>query len=133
MIKLIYPLRRLPHLSRTDFQTYWRETHAPLVRRHADVLGIRAYVQSHTLDAARNDLVRAIRGAGDVDYDGVAELWFDSAEALSAPANNPEAAAAAAELLEDEKRFIDVAASPIFVAEEHPVIAAPWHHPKDVT
>ncbi|MFT5776135.1 EthD domain-containing protein, partial [Hyphomonas sp.] len=30
MIKLSFCLRRLPHLSREDFQTYWREQHAPL-------------------------------------------------------------------------------------------------------
>ena len=31
MIKLTYALVRLPHLSREAFQTYWFETHAPLV------------------------------------------------------------------------------------------------------
>ncbi len=122
MIKLTYNLRRLPSLSREAFQSYWRETHAPLVRRHAPVLGIRAYVQCHTLPSAVNDAVRAMRG-GMEDYDGVAELWFDSLEAITATDGNPEAAAAAAELLEDEKRFIDVAASPIFVVEEHAIIA----------
>ena len=35
MIKLTFCLRRLPHLSREQFQTYWREQHAPLVAKHA--------------------------------------------------------------------------------------------------
>ncbi|MGF1455118.1 MAG: EthD domain-containing protein [Alphaproteobacteria bacterium] len=124
MIKLIYPLRRLPSLTREAFQTYWRETHAPLVHRHADVLGIRAYVQCHTVAASRNDTVRRMRG-GSEDYDGVAELWFDTVAALTEEATEPAAAAAAAELLADEKRFIDVDASPIFCASEHVVIAHP--------
>ncbi len=124
MIKLIYPLRRLPSLTREAFQTYWRETHAPLVERHAPVLGIRAYIQCHTVPSAQNDSVRRMRG-GREDYDGVAELWFDSVEALTSGASDPVAAAAAAELLEDEKRFIDVDASPIFCASEAVVIGHP--------
>ena len=31
MIKLVFCLRRQPHLSREEFQRYWRECHAPLV------------------------------------------------------------------------------------------------------
>ena len=38
MIKLVFCLRRLPHLSREEFQRYWREQHAPLVARHAETL-----------------------------------------------------------------------------------------------
>ncbi|MGH7820684.1 MAG: EthD domain-containing protein [Candidatus Binatia bacterium] len=34
MVKLVFCLRRLPHLSRAEFQRYWRETHGPLVRKH---------------------------------------------------------------------------------------------------
>jgi hypothetical protein len=30
MLKMIFCLRRLPHLSREGFQCYWREQHAPL-------------------------------------------------------------------------------------------------------
>ena len=49
MIKLVFALRRRGDLSRDEFQRYWREHHAPLVRSHAEVLGIRRYVQVHTL------------------------------------------------------------------------------------
>ena len=41
MVKLTFTLRRLPHLSREEFQRYWREQHAPLVEKHREVLGIR--------------------------------------------------------------------------------------------
>src|SRR6266567_1299050 len=53
MLKLVFPLRRLPTLSREEFQRYWYETHGPLVRRHAKALRIRRYVQLHTLDDPR--------------------------------------------------------------------------------
>ncbi len=41
MIKLVYCLRRLPNLSREEFQRYWLETHGPLVRSRAQALRIR--------------------------------------------------------------------------------------------
>ena len=121
MIKLVFCLRRLPHLSRAEFQRYWRETHAPLVRRHAATLGIRRYVQTHTDDDALNAMLQASRGGPDA-YDGVAELWWESAEALAAATDTPEGRAASAALLEDERRFIDLPRSPLWVAEEIPIV-----------
>ena len=121
MIKLVFPLRRLPSLSRAEFQRYWFDVHAPLVRSHAAALGIRRYVQVHTLPDAVNAAVRTSRGAPD-DYDGVAELWYDSLEALGAAVVTEEGRAASAALLEDERNFIDHAASPIWFAEERPII-----------
>jgi uncharacterized protein (TIGR02118 family) len=121
MIKLVFALRRLPHLSRAEFQQYWYERHGPLVRSHAATLGIRRYVQTHTLDTPLNDALQASRG-GPEAYDGVAELWWDSAETLAATIATPEGRAAGDALLEDERKFIDLARSTVFVAEERPLI-----------
>ena len=60
-----------------EFQRYWREEHAPLVRRHAEALAIRRYVQTHTRPSPMGEAVSAARGGVEV-YDGVAEIWFDS-------------------------------------------------------
>src|SRR5262249_13988947 len=49
MIRLTYVLRRLPTLSRQEFQQYWRQTHGPLVAKHAQTLACRKYIQVHTL------------------------------------------------------------------------------------
>jgi uncharacterized protein (TIGR02118 family) len=122
VIKLVFCLRRLPHLSREEFQRYWHERHAPLVRSHAAALGIRRYVQTHTLDHPLNDALRASRG-GPEPYDGVAELWWDGADALAAATATPEGRAAGEALLDDERRFIDLARSPLFVAVERPILA----------
>jgi len=122
VLKLVFCLRRLPQLSRAEFQRYWWETHGPLVRRHAAALRIRRYVQVHTLDDALQDVLRASRGGPDA-YDGVAELWWDDRAAFEAALADPAGQAAARELLEDERRFIDLGHSPIFVAEERPIIA----------
>jgi EthD domain-containing protein len=78
-------------------------------------------VQTHTLDTPANDALRATRG-GPEGYDGVAELWWDSLEDLMAGATTPEGHAAGAELLEDERRFIDLDHSPLWIAEEHEII-----------
>lgn len=121
MIKLVFCLRRLPHLSLAEFQDYWLNTHGPLVRSHAETLRIRRYVQTHTLDnAAVNQGIAASRGAPE-PYDGVAELWWDSIEDLLAGPSTPEGRAASRALFEDERKFIDHARSPLWVAEEHQI------------
>jgi uncharacterized protein (TIGR02118 family) len=120
MIKLVFCARRLPHLSRAEFQRYWRETHGPLVRQHAAALRIRRYVQVHTLDDPLQQALRDSRG-GPEAFDGVAELWWDSRDDLARPDDAAWRAASLA-LLEDEKRFIDLARSPLWIGEEHVVI-----------
>ncbi len=121
MIKLVYCLRRLPHLSREEFQRYWLETHGPLVRSRAQALRIRRYVQVHTLEGSINDALRQNRGALEA-YDGVAELWWESVEEFVTAAASPEGRKAGEELLEDERRFIDMERSALWVAQEHPIV-----------
>lgn len=121
MIKFIYCLRRLPHLSLEEFQRYWRETHAPIVQKHATVLGIQRYVQAHTLDDGANELLRESRG-GSESYDGVAELWWESRDALMQAIASEGGQKAAQELLEDERKFIDLERSAVWLAQEHPIL-----------
>jgi len=121
VIKLVYCLRRLPELSREEFQRYWRKNHAPLVKKHSDALRIRRYVQVHTSDDPAIQVLRATR-PGPEPFDGVAELWFDSAEDVTAGAGTPEGRQAGRELLQDEKRFIDISQSPIWIATENPIV-----------
>ena len=124
MIKLVFCLRRQAHLSREEFQQYWRERHAPLVREAAAVLGVRRYIQVHTLTSPVNEGLRRGRG-GPEEYDGGAQLWFESLDTLAASGATPEGRAAGRRLLEDERRFIDLARSPVWIAEEHEVVAPP--------
>lgn len=123
MIKLVFCLQRLPRLSRDQFQRYWRETHAPLVKRHADTLRIRRYVQLHSLpeDAPLDAALRASRG-GPAGYDGIAELWWTSEDDLAAATASEAGRAASLELLADERRFIDLARSPLWIAREDVVV-----------
>lgn len=121
MIKLSFCLRRLPRLSREEFQKYWLEIHGPLVREHAAALRIYRYVQTHTLLGDAADSLRATRG-GPPGYDGVAEVWWKSEAELAEAAATPAGALAGRILLEDERKFIDLASSPLFWAREREII-----------
>lgn len=124
MIKIVFCLRRKPGLSAEAFQDYWKTRHSVLVRDRARVLGIRRYVQSHTIFDPRLNSLAEARGFTGEPFDGVAELWFDAPAVLYPNDKAPEASLQAArDLLEDEGTFIDLENSPIFVAQEHEIIA----------
>ncbi|MFL0415209.1 EthD domain-containing protein [uncultured Sphingomonas sp.] len=122
MIKLIFCLRRRPEMSREDFQAYWRGHHAPLVAGFAEVLRIRKYVQSHSIDDPRLASPVNARGTVVPPYDGVAELHFDSVEDVIAAGETKEGRDAGRALLEDEGKFIDLPNSPLFWVEEHQIV-----------
>ena len=122
MIKLTFCLVRLPHLSREAFQDYWFNTHGPLVASVAETLRIRRYVQLHSQPEEASAALRASRDAP-AEYDGVAELWFDSLEAVIENGQRPEAQAAGRLLLEDERRFIDLPKSPLWWGNEREIVA----------
>ena len=54
-------------------------------------------------------------------FDGIAEVWFESLDAMQA-ARGPEATKAGQELLEDERRFIDLPRSPMWVGGQHVIV-----------
>ena len=53
------------------------------------------------------------------EYDGVAEVWFESEEALMEGMSSPEGQKLGAILMEDEGNFIDHSKSSAFIVEEH--------------
>lgn len=121
MIRLEFALRRKSGLSREDFHQYWRDTHGPLVAKHSTTLGIHRYIQLHTLDDPINDALAEARGGMEPPYDGVAELWWENPGTLAA-AGSEAGQAALNELLEDEKKFIDLPNSPLWFAYEYPQV-----------
>lgn len=118
MIKLTFCLVRLPSLTRDQFQDYWLNTHGPLVASVKDVLRIKRYVQLHSLPAEMNGQVRASRNAPP-EFDGVAQLWWESFEDMAKIGENPKAAEAGRMLYEDETKFIDLPRSPLWYGQEH--------------
>lgn len=119
VIKLTFCLRRRQDLTPEEFRRYWRNEHGPLVRDRAPVLGIRKYQQVHTLDEpSLHAALQARNGGAPEPFDGIAEVWVDDVETFRGGTGTPEARKAAAELLEDEARFIDLARSPMWLGEE---------------
>ncbi len=117
MIKLIMCLRRNPMLSREEFQDYWKNSHAPLFMKNAHIMRTKKYVQSHTINSPLNEGMKASRGMMD-EYDGVAEVWFDSESELMEAMGSEEMAQLGEILVEDEQKFIDHRSSCAFIVNE---------------
>lgn len=122
MIRLIFLLRRRPELSLAEFQRYWREEHGPLVASHAQRIGALRYIQVHRLDDEINARMAKSRGGMEEPYDGVAELWWDSEQALTGVLATKGGQMAGDALLEDERKFIDLPNSPLWFAYEYPQV-----------
>ena len=116
-----FGVRRRDVIDPEEFHRYWRDEHGPLVRSFQEALGIRRYVQLHRMETPFNDALRASRDALE-PFDGVAELWWDDLDAIAAATSTPEGAAAGQALLEDERRFIDLSRSSLWLGEEVEII-----------
>ena len=117
MIKLVYCLRRREDVTADDFYRYWLNEHAPKVRGVAATIGAIRYVQSHTCAPELNQLLKESRGLAQA-FDGITEIWWDSAEAMAGAMATADGAAAMQMLLEDESTFIDFSRSSVFITEE---------------
>lgn len=120
MIKFVYCVRRRPDVAPEAFRKYWLEQHGPLVRKYAAALRARKYVQSHTLDTPLNLYAQQPRGTRE-PYEGITELWWDSAEDLMAALQTPEGQEANAILAKDESTFVDLARSSVFFTQEYTI------------
>ena len=89
MTTVIALITRKPGMERDDFLRHWQVEHPPVVWA---LPGLQRYVQNSALEGYR-----------DWEYDGAAELWFDSvgdvARAFASEAAGP--------MHEHEKAFID--------------------------
>jgi len=123
MIRLTSYLRRKAGSSRDEFQAYWRNQHGPLVASVSSDLNIQRYVQVHTIDDPANEAMNQARG-GEMEpiYDGVAELWWESEATLAKAMESEKGATAGAALLEDERKFVDLPESPLYLAYEYPQV-----------
>ena len=114
IVRLTFPIRLLGELGFDAGQRYWRMQHGPIIRRHAEAMGVLRYLQVHRIESDLEAALRASRGTAVEAYDGHAEIWFD--------AGNPPATAAArrggSAAVEDERRFIDFRRSSLFHGKE---------------
>lgn len=106
MVKLMYIITPKAGMSWDEFQRYWLETHAPIVK---EIPHLERYVIN---------VFRPRSGASSPAIGGVAEQWFASAEAMQAAFRT----AAAGRARADIPKFADVALNVSGVVDEHFVI-----------
>lgn len=106
MIKTQVLVRRRPGMTREAFADYWLSVHVPITARIAGIA-------RQTISIVRDDFQRA-----DTPWDGLANAWWDDADALAA-ARTSDAFQA---MIEDEANFVDLSArQPLVVSEINPV------------
>jgi uncharacterized protein (TIGR02118 family) len=108
LVKAVWRMRRKEGVSLGEF--HWLGAHAEAARK---IPGVRRYVQSHTIDEAYS--------YGEPRWDGVAQLWWDSPEALADALRTPQFA----EDLRDGEDFIDGSSISFLLAREHVIIPSP--------
>ncbi len=118
MIKLAVLLKRKLGMSFEQFDQYWDGTHGDLVVSIAEFTRhVRRYSQAHIVDPTYDGAGMAWKRA---DYDGIAEVWFDTPAAMTTAFNEPRFVALVGP---DDQKFIDPSAVCIMVTEEIEKIA----------
>jgi hypothetical protein len=79
MIKVMWFLKRADHLSLEEFHRWWTETHAPAV-----VAAQRPYLKRYVIDLRWPDDPLPGKPADEMDWDGVAEQWFETEDDFKA-------------------------------------------------
>ena len=102
MVKMVFLVRRKNDMSVDDFRRYWTDTHAPIAAR---LPGLRKYVQHHAVPGS---------DGSEPAFDGFAEMWWDSPEAMAESLSSPEGEAAQA----DVPNFIDAERMHVFAVEQ---------------
>ena len=111
MIKLVVMIKRKLGMSKEEFDRYWSGPHADHVLGCADFRRhVRRYVQSHVVTREGIKLPWEV-----AEYDGQAELCFDSVAEMNAAFNEPRFLA---EIHPDDAAFIDMAGCKLMVVEE---------------
>ena len=73
----MFVLQLRKDMSREEALRYWREVHGPIASK---IPGLKKYVQDHATAAPE----------GDLQFGGIAELWFDSPQAFRSAMTSPE-------------------------------------------
>lgn len=106
MIHSHYFITNKPGMPLDEFFTYWRKRHVRAVSE--PVPQIRRYLQSHRISDPE----------GDAPYQGAAESWYDTLDAMMAMRNS----SAYPKMLADEANFIDLGSTEFLVTEDRVIV-----------
>jgi uncharacterized protein (TIGR02118 family) len=120
MLKMVIEVYRKPGMSLEEFEDYWLNKHGPLVRKHGPAMGMKRYVQSHNVPSEAIAEFRRARGWAE-PCEALAEVWWESEEAMLAAMSSPEGQEASKILAEDEVNFCDMTRLTAFLAKEHEI------------
>lgn len=120
--------KRRADLTHQQFASHWTGIHGPLIRSIPDIGSyLFRYVQHHIVPELGHDVPSSM------EFDGFSEAWFYSVEARDALFALP---FFQKEVIEDEARFIDMAATRLYLMDEQRTIirgidetAAEWPLP----
>lgn len=110
MLKAITLIKRRHSLTTAEFQDHWLCNHTQVIRL---LPGVLRYVQNHPLPESY--------AGGEALFDGIAELWGEDTNAF----RNMAADAAYADVLADEKAFLDRDSLQLVMTSEHLVNDGP--------
>ena len=125
MVKLVQCVRRRQDVSLEEFREKWRQ-YGELIKAGAVATGGVRCTLSTTL-AVKQNLMFAVKRGTQEPFDGVAEIWFESAPALIAAMERPESRAGLAKFQAYQESFVDLERSSFFFAVEDEVFD--WSSP----
>jgi hypothetical protein len=113
MIKMIGLLKRKPGMSTEAFRDYYESKHRLIGEK---------YLKDHACRYSRRYLTPLLRSAAgreaDTEYDVVLEVWYPDQAAYDASIARLGLPEVAAEIAEDEERFLDRPKNRFFTIEE---------------
>ena len=108
LIKRISFIKRKPGIDPEEFFQYWKDVHGPLALK---LPGMQRYVQCHALPSSY--------AKGGPQYDGVAEIWFDTIADLNFAMESPEYKEGAQP---DGIKFVDPDSMLTLITEEYRIV-----------
>jgi hypothetical protein len=122
MIRLVHLLRCRPDVDTIAFEPVLLDRHGALLASMRSTLGmVRATIAVRTGDPADERMAEA-RGGMEPPYDAVIELWFRSEAELTERLATDDGRSASAALVDSERAFADLEASPMWLAHEYPQV-----------
>lgn len=118
MIRMTIALTRLDHLNAQEFKEYWLYKHGTLVRGLAETLGIKRYVQAHSIPPEELKNGHYYQPP----YDGLAEVWYQSYDDFLQHISSVAGKEAAKRLREDEQIFAQIELSRTWWSEVHDIV-----------
>ena len=117
MIRLVYCVSRREDVPIEDFRRFWNDEHfSSLLKEYNKVYKTTGIKKNLVLKVPMNAIILERQGTRK-PYDGVIEMWWDSAKELVAVDETPEAAELRRRIEEYEKQFIDKSRSTLFFTE----------------